>query len=195
MKRLVFLFAALAIGLIVASCATLSKEQCQAGDWRAIGFNDGSEGRTADYVSNHDEACAEFGVAVNRALYTDGRTDGLRSYCRLANAESVGRQGRAYNGVCQGELGVAFARIHRAAADVASAEARINSLDSDINRNISQLAQPDLTEEQRAVLTRELQRMQSDRRSQQLSLRALEASLASLRSAEQARLASLGIAA
>lgn len=195
MTRFALLVASIVIGLILASCATLSQEQCEAGDWRSIGFRDGAQGRLATYVSNHADACAEYGVSVDRALYDQGRSDGLGSYCRLSNAESEGRNGRPYRGVCAGELGASFARVHAAAMRISSANAEINSLDAEISQLIRRLAQPGQPPEQVSALTRQLQSLQRDRRMEQLGLRTLEAQLLRLRTSEQTRLASLGISA
>lgn len=195
MKKLMMVIFAVILGGVLASCATLSEEQCQAGDWRAIGFQDGDEGRPADYISNHADACSEYGISVDQALYADGRSDGLAQYCRLSRAESEGREGEPYFGVCQGELGVAFARVHRAADDIHDAMAEINSLDSRISSLIDRLAQPEQSDEQIAAITLELRGLQRDRQSLQMRMRSLELQLAQSRRAEEARLAALGTAA
>lgn len=195
MVRPLLLVLSLLLGAVLASCATLSEEQCQAGDWRAIGFNDGSRGRPADYIANHADACSEYGIAVDQALYADGRQDGLRQYCRLANAEAEGLSGDRYYGVCPGELGVSFARVHRAADAIHEATARINSIDSRITSLIGRIGQPDQTPEQIEALRLQLRSLQADRRSQQSRVWSLEQQLAQIRRVEQARLASLGISA
>ena len=42
MKNIIF---CLATAGLLASCATLSEEACRQGDWRGIGYVDGTEGR------------------------------------------------------------------------------------------------------------------------------------------------------
>ncbi|UYQ71924.1 DUF2799 domain-containing protein [Pelagibacterium flavum] len=193
MPRLLLICAALLGALVLASCATLSQEQCEAGDWRAIGFSDGADGRPADRLSSHVEACSEYGIAVDNALYQSGRAEGLRVYCRLGNAERQGRAGESYFGVCEGELGVAFARVHQAGREVFNLQAEINSLDSEIDAKLAELRSGNPTPEQIATLTRELTILQTERRVRELRLRSAEQSLSALRRQEEARLSLAGI--
>jgi len=194
MSRLLLVCAALFAALLLASCATLSQEQCEAGDWRAIGFNDGADGRPADRISSHAEACSEYGISVDNALYQTGRADGLRVYCRLSNAERKGRSGERYFGVCEGELGVAFARVHAAGREVFNLEAELNSLDSEIDAKLAELRRGDPTPEQVAALTRELTILQTERRVLELRVRSADQSLSALRRQEENRLSQAGIA-
>ncbi|SDG59077.1 Protein of unknown function [Pelagibacterium luteolum] len=194
MKNLGLLCLVLLVGAVLAACASLSEEQCQSGDWRTIGFSDGAEGRPAGYVTNHSEACSEYGIVVDQALYGDGRVDGLRTYCRLANAERQGRSGERYYGVCEGELGVAFARVLAAGQDVYEARADINSLESEIDSANSRLRREGLTPEQVAQIQRDLFGLRLDRQSLQRSLRLAEMRLQSTRRNEEIRLARLGSA-
>lgn len=86
--------------LLMAGCATLSEEDCIAGDWRGIGQNDGARGRAADFIGNHTKACADLGVIPDVAAWQAGRTEGLKQYCTPANAYLVGRQGQRLSPVC-----------------------------------------------------------------------------------------------
>lgn len=193
MKRFLLPGAVVVAGLILASCATLSQEQCETGDWRSVGFNDGTRGRPAGYVSNHADACSQYGIAVDAALYTAGRTDGLRQYCRPAVAERTGRSGDPYFGVCEGELGAAFSRVHAAAREVHDVRSEADSLDSEIRALIARLSRPDLPQEQIAALTRQLRGLELERQSLQLRLRLVERRLADIVRAEEARLRAAGI--
>lgn len=96
MRFALILFAALALG----SCATLSEEECRAGDWRGIGIEDGQRGRAADFIDRHREACAKVGVTPDIAAWAAGRQLGLQSYCTPENAYDIGRNGRILNTVC-----------------------------------------------------------------------------------------------
>jgi hypothetical protein len=194
MPRLSLVCAALLGALVLASCATLSQEQCEAGDWRAIGFSDGADGRPADRISSHVEACSEFGIAVDNAVYQTGRAEGLRVYCRLSHAERQGRSGERYFGVCEGELGVAFARVHGAGREVFNLEVELNSLDSAIDAKLAELRRGNPTPEQVAALTRELTILQTERRVLQLRVRSADQRLSALRRQEEARLSQAGIA-
>lgn len=194
MSRLLMVALALFGALLLASCATLTKEQCQAGDWRAIGFNDGSRGRPVGYVSNHVDACAEYGISLDNALYQAGRSDGLRSYCRLSTAETTGRRGERYYGVCEGPVGAAFARVHRAGEAVYEAKSELSSLDSEIDGLMRQLRREGISEDEMRALSRQITSLQRSRWQLESEVRRAERSLASIRRAEEVRLAQAGLA-
>lgn len=92
--------AALLFLLTLASCATLSEEECRAGDWAAIGFEDGSDGRLPGYLDRHREACSEYGIVPVQTAWERGRQAGLRVYCTPDRAYSIGRRGGEIAPVC-----------------------------------------------------------------------------------------------
>ena len=75
------LLAGLAAIALVASCATLSEEECLEGNWREIGQRDGQAGRTASFIAEHAKACEKAGVVPNPSLWEQGRQAGLPAYC------------------------------------------------------------------------------------------------------------------
>lgn len=83
-----------AVLAVLAACASLSEEQCRAGDWRDIGFADGAQGRAPAYVERHQKACAKAGVAPDVQAWLAGRQQGLARYCTPAKAYEIGRGGR-----------------------------------------------------------------------------------------------------
>jgi len=95
-------FAALAAITLLGSCATLSEEACRSGDWEGIGYRDGANGRYQDYLTNHAEACADYGIAPDTTAWLRGRSAGLLEYCTPANVYQVGRRGHEMTAVCQG---------------------------------------------------------------------------------------------
>lgn len=187
--RLLSLLAALVLGAILAACATLSEEQCQAGDWRSIGQADGARGRPANYVSNHIDACSEYGIGLDQALYDAGRQEGLGSYCRLDVAAREGRRGDRYYGVCEGSVGLAFARVHRAGLEIYELEAELNSVESEISSLVRRLGQSGSSEEQVASLRREIRSLEREASSIARQIRFAERQLVLIQSQEQARLA------
>jgi hypothetical protein len=86
--------------LVLVGCASISKEECTAGDWVSVGFRDGSAGRSIDFLSNHAKACAEVGVTPNRSQWEQGRAQGLLRYCTPQNAYTLGKNGASVNNVC-----------------------------------------------------------------------------------------------
>lgn len=87
----------------LAACASLTEEQCLSGDWASIGFNDGAQGRTQDYISRHFDACGDVGVIPDTQAWLSGRAQGLLQYCTQENAYSEGRRGRDLSPVCPAE--------------------------------------------------------------------------------------------
>ncbi|HSF92484.1 MAG TPA: DUF2799 domain-containing protein [Paracoccaceae bacterium] len=93
---------ALGVVVFLASCASLSEEACRSGDWEGIGYRDGVNGQYTSYLNNHVEACADYGITPNRALWLLGRTEGLKQYCTKENTYEIGTHGREMNAVCEG---------------------------------------------------------------------------------------------
>jgi hypothetical protein len=193
MLRFALVAAAFCAAAILASCATLTKAECAAGDWRSIGIGDGGNGYPASYVDNHVSACAEHGVLLDRQLYEAGRQEGLRAYCRLDRAESDGRAGRTNYNSCQGEIGVAFNRVHIAARALFDLNARITSLDSEISTSVANLAKPDLTAPQREALRVQIQSQQNTRLVLERERSTRETELATIRRTEEVRLTQANI--
>ena len=98
--RYLFIFAALAL---LSACATLSEDQCRAGNWYDIGVRDGAKGRDSDFIFEHARACNEFGVAPRAAPWREGREEGLKQYCTARNAYRIGQRGQSLNPVCPGD--------------------------------------------------------------------------------------------
>lgn len=192
MSRWLLAVLGLAIGGVLASCATLSEEQCQAGDWRAIGMTDGAQGRPAGYVSNHVDACAEYGIGLDQALYQAGRAEGLQAYCRLDVAAEEGRDGERYYGVCEGSMGLAFARVHAAGQDIYELEAELNSIDSEISSLVRRLGQGGLTEAEAARIASEIRSLEREEDSLRRQIRIAESRLRAIQRQEQLRLAQTG---
>ena len=139
-------YLAVAALLGLASCATLSEDACREGDWSQIGFRDGTNGRSADFIVQHAKACSRYEIAVNQSKWEAGRQQGLKTYCTRSNAYREGRHGRRLRSVCpadlQGSLEVANERgliWHDIGRDIASAEREIRS----INRQLSTLPADD----------------------------------------------------
>ncbi len=87
-------------GLLISSCATLDKDECQTANWETIGYEDGLRGYEASRIGQHRSACAEYGITPNLAQYTQGRERGLRQYCRASVGYKVGVNGNRYLNVC-----------------------------------------------------------------------------------------------
>jgi len=79
----------------------ISKTQCQQGDWRSIGYNDGKRGIPQEHVKQYFTACDGVANAViDTAAYNEGWQEGLNFYCRPPNGYIIGLRGQHYNGEC-----------------------------------------------------------------------------------------------
>jgi hypothetical protein len=140
MLRLLLASLALVLAAWLAGCATLSKSECEAGNWRDIGMADGSHGTPASRFDKHVKACVRYDITPNRDLYLAGRETGLVSYCRLERAAKDGIIGLTNYKVCSGELGASFNRVYDEARDVFRARADAADIRSRINDVAGKLA-------------------------------------------------------
>ena len=141
-------YAAFLLFLALAACATLSEDQCRNADWQEIGRQDGTNGRTPDFIEQHAKACNHYGIAPVRAEWEKGRQQGLPLYCRPARAWEDGADGRRLSPVCPKDQLAELERAnfrglsyHRIGQDIAEAEREI----SRINAEIASLAPGDPT--------------------------------------------------
>ena len=66
----------------IASCASLSKKDCEQGDWFAIGKRDGSSGHNPQSrLSTHTKACEEHGITPDKVNYLKGHQEGIPLFC------------------------------------------------------------------------------------------------------------------
>lgn len=161
MRYIVLTFSFILLATL-AGCATLSKSQCQTGDWRSVGEADGRAGYSTARYSEHNEACVKHGISVDRTLYNQGHAVGLRHYCTPDNAARVGLAGSSYNNVCTGEMGISFLRIYREANDVHSIDRDIDSLQNQIETLTEKLAQPSITQSERENIVSDIRSLNYD---------------------------------
>ncbi len=102
MFRLVFIF--VFISFFLGSCATLTKHECEKGDWHSIGKRDGEHGHDVSRFQDHQKACKGYGLTANMTAYKKGRLTGLKSYCDIQRQLDLGLDGQKYNGACSGSI-------------------------------------------------------------------------------------------
>ncbi len=149
--------------LVLVSCASISKEECQAGDWQAIGLRDGQAGRSLDYINNHFKACAEVGVRPNQSEWQAGRLQGLPMYCTPEKAYQLGRDGNSVNNVCPASQARMLSRANSWGQDYYEVGQKIDELKSE-RRQLEKLLAAmtgELTEEQMALRRTYRQRLRS----------------------------------
>lgn len=101
-------FALVLLALLVSACATLDRGECEAGQWRQIGYHDGARGYGDEFLGLHQKACAKHGVAVAESGYNNGYLAGLADFCQPQTAYRLGRNEEIYNYVCPAEFELPF---------------------------------------------------------------------------------------
>ncbi len=125
--------------LFLGGCASLSEEQCNTGDWYGIGFSDGASGRNLSRLEQHQESCADYGVAPQLDLYQKGRGQGLLQYCTAANGYRVGSIGNGYEGVCDGYGERDFLRGYQAGGAVYQQKQQVRRVRNSMRRVSQQI--------------------------------------------------------
>jgi len=154
------LFLALFALPLLAACASLSEDECRAGDWHEIGVNDGTKGRTADYVRTHAKACADYGVRPDVKTWERGRQVGLTAYCTPQNAYREGSRGRRLSPVCPASDLANLLAANDRGLDLYDLESEIDAMDRQINDIRDTLAGLDVDDPQRSALGAELRFLQ-----------------------------------
>ena len=100
--------------LCVGACASMSKDECRAVDWRTVGYEDGVAGRSGERIGDHRRACADYGIKPDLNAYQAGRAAGLREHCQAHNGFRTGASGSTYFGACPADLAPAFEKAYDA---------------------------------------------------------------------------------
>ncbi len=91
------------LALLAASgCASMSEQECRAGDWEAIGRADGEHGERGDAIERHQKACARHEVAVSEEAWRAGYAKGLEVFCSPKGGYLAARSGQLHHDVCFG---------------------------------------------------------------------------------------------
>jgi len=167
---------ALAGGLWLSGCETMSADQCLVGDWGGRGYQDGLNGLRSDLLDDHAKACAKHGVTPNVSAYYSAREQGLRQYCTPQSGYDRGRRGDSYNGVCEPADEGAFLAayedgrvIYEAEKLVADAESELNSAiarvrdrEKKLDAKQEELRQDDLSREEREQIRRRIREVRDE---------------------------------
>lgn len=162
---------------LFSGCASMSAEECALSDWRAVGYEDGSRGATADQFANRRKACAKHGVAANFDAYDEGRREGLVEYCQPSRGFNVGAAGGRYNGVCEAGLEQPFVEAYRlgrelhrlrsnvghVASMLSNNESELESVETRIRAAEAALISKETSTEDRVLLLADLKRLSEDK--------------------------------
>jgi hypothetical protein len=128
-------FALLSLSLsALQGCATLSEGQCYTGDWFGIGNVDARTGYTSDRLSQHNEACAEFGISLEPDAYYAGYQEGLIAFCVPSEAFALGRRGASYYGQCPPGTERDFLPAFELGSDLYAVDQQLLQIEADIER-------------------------------------------------------------
>lgn len=128
------LFAASVALLGLASCNSMSKEECVAADWKVIGDADGSAGYDPqERFAAHVKSCARIKVVPDQTVWYAGYQTGLQRYCTPLNGLSRGEAGDGYHNVCPVETASGFLRGYSIGQKAYQWRTRLNSARSDIS--------------------------------------------------------------
>ncbi len=173
---------------VLQGCATLSKSECEEADWRIIGLEDGSAGRSLDYIGRHRKSCAEYGVQPDFDRYQQGHADGVVTFCTPRKGFALGKSGRGHNDVCPADLRDPFLTayedgraVYAARREMSDAQNRVRTAQSDYDDAIGRITELESrlvsgggSSEQRQTWLDELRQLQDEEVQLEMDIRNLE---------------------
>ncbi len=150
------------ISTALSGCATLSRDECQSGDWHKIGMQDGSDGRTEDRFKTHAKACELDRSVVSKAAYLEARQKGLELYCTQVRGYREGSLGQKYLGVCPAHTASQFLTGFEFGRSINQIEIRLSDTANGIYSVSQKLQLLSTSEADRADLLREQARLQGE---------------------------------
>jgi hypothetical protein len=180
-----------AAALLAAGCGGMSANECELADWRAVGYEDGSRGRTADGFGGYRRTCAKHGVSPDFETYQAGREAGLREYCQPARGFKEGARGVEYGGACPADLDADFldsyyegytlfeleSNVRSTARQIEQNKARMNAIERELTDKTAAVLTDTTTTEQRASLLVETKQLVEERLTLDKEVEALEEEL------------------
>jgi len=167
--------------LSLSACKTVSEDTCMAGNWEAVGFKDGTNGKSAERLSKIAESCHKYGVSVDNLSYMTGYEAGLPKYCTFERGFERGESGSSYNEVCTGELAAEYGpgyeegrvryQIHSKHAQLVD---RYEDITTDLYYVRENLRRDDLTDKERNRLRYRARRLENSMDSARYDIRQFE---------------------
>jgi hypothetical protein len=120
------------LALLLGGCggrASVTENQCMAGDWQTLGYRDGVRGMRSTALLSHQDACGEHGIFPDRHGYMLGWQQGAREFCEPNNGFQVGERGQAYNNVCPEELRADFMTAYRKGRSLFEARSEVSRIE------------------------------------------------------------------
>ncbi len=167
------MYVVLGAGLLLPGCASISEEECQAGNWADLGYRDGVNGKARDRLADYVQTCGEYGAelaaGVDRSAYLSSYEEGLTHYCTYDKGYERGHNGNSYNTVCEGAMAVDFRagydegyveyelrqKYQRYETDIGDAEEQLKDVKD-------RLSDPDITADEEKRLLKKKKRLRRE---------------------------------
>jgi hypothetical protein len=150
-KKIFGIIAVFSSAVLMSSCASISKDECRAGDWERVGYRDSSGGYDSSRLGSHIEECGKLGVKIDKDLYNKGYQDGLKVYCTFDKGLDVGKEAGTYHDICPSDLAAEFRRGYRLGQQINKIEAQATALETEIQTMEEQLAKEAVSYERRRI--------------------------------------------
>lgn len=151
--------------LLLAGCATMNEDECRSADWYSVGFEDGAHGRSINYIGNHREACAEYGISPQADRYQDGWNQGIRRYCTPRNGYQAGMRGHSRSAQCPSDLARDFDIAYQYGHRIYLLNRELSDIDRDMRtmQNELEQVQQELAQIERRLMGDAQRERQQDR--------------------------------
>ena len=181
LKQTIILSAAALAIVSLSGCASISEDQCLAGNWAERGYKDGANGVSPGRLADYADTCAKYAVSPDNTVYIENYQAGVVSYCTYERGFQRGKNGDSYNQVCSGELAQNFAPGYdkgRAVYEIYREHKRLVHAYEDTRRQLVdvrlRLENPDLTDKELRRLSIKKRRLANRAEDIRIDLRALE---------------------
>lgn len=121
--------------LWLAGCSSISPQECQLGDWFAIGKTDGQQGVASSTFRDYQKECAKHGLSSDFTAYEQGHAEGVLLYCTYDTGRELGQSGGSYNKVCSGALEPQFRLGYDRGRKWYQAESALHNLEKTLKQN------------------------------------------------------------
>ncbi|MDN3610230.1 DUF2799 domain-containing protein [Vibrio ostreicida] len=155
MTKLFLMPASLLVLLSLSGCSSISEEECVLGDWYQIGLSDGQQGKR-NSLALYSKDCAKYNVGVDSSSYSQGRLQGLTSYCTYENGILVGKARVAYHKVCPADLSKDFLAGYTPNFNLEQAKYRVVALKNNRHNYTTRLAEKNISVSERQQLELDL---------------------------------------
>ena len=169
--RISLIIAGAMLALFQLSCASMSKEECQMGNWSDYGHRDATKGESADRFMTHSEACMKHGITGNKEQYMTGFTAGLKDFCTPDNAYQYGLNGGNYKNTCPPGMHTKFMTNYKKGKEIFDINSSISTLEREIDGLSNSMVDPGLSSSQRTKAAFDLR--EKERRKSELEKRLL----------------------